>query len=379
MVKSLVELCTAVCLRNIKDIDDMGDIPFELVRPIILRIDNPAQLRRVEVNSPHLEEHTPECWRRLIARDFPVLAERYRYVPSNPRSWHKIYAKYRRSDADARRAAMEKLQNAYKEIKKEKDQTPQVGVRRPGRGGPDQSELRFTGGSRTKTNTPKSLLKRAIREAKEISTRNRLNTSANAGRVRPGQVLRAPTGMVQEKINNARPAIGIRPPAPRTLSNSRNREIEDREARLQRAKRMNSQKGGSYLEDDDLDDLDIDDDGPAGLDIDDLEASTSRREPEFKPKSKPPESGGGPPRGSAFARKMGNLSTIPSTSRVYTETRPKQSSPTTSSAQSRGPASPPLKPLPTPSSTSPGSGPMLPRKRKAVDVFMKPKPKLPRR
>ncbi|KAI0537424.1 RNA polymerase II transcription factor SIII subunit A-domain-containing protein [Xylaria digitata] len=392
MVKSLVELCTAVCLRNIKDITDIGAIPYDIARPILLKIDNAVQLRRIEVNSPQLEGDTAECWKRLIARDFPVPYSKEQFAPNNPKSWHKIYAKYRRLDAESRQAAAEALQKAYKGIKAEKDHNgskvvnydsrtlprlprdvkPQVGIRPKGRRNtPDQSELRFTGGSRTKTNTPKGLLKRAMREAKEISTRNRLNTLSSAMKVRPGQIVRAPVGMVQEKVHNARPLRGIRPPTHRPQSDAQRREIEDREARLRKAKETNLQKGGSYIMDEDLDDLDIEDeDGPTGLDVDDLEALTSHREPSYRAESS--GVGSGSARGSSFARKMGHSSAGPSTSRVRTETQRKLQS-----TQLRGePISPPSKP--SSSSTSSGLGSTGPRKRKAADIFMKPKPKATR-
>ncbi|KAI0442507.1 hypothetical protein F4803DRAFT_519275 [Xylaria telfairii] len=397
MVKSLVELCTAVCLRNIKDITDMGSLPYSLVRPIIMKIDNASQLRTIEVNSPELELETSECWKRLIARHFPILAATHNYVPKNPRSWHKIYAKYQRLDANAKEEARAKLVNAFNKIEKDKDQhhskvvnydsrrlphlprdvKAQVGMRPRGWGrAADQSELRFTGGSRTKTNTPKSVLKRAMREAKEISARNRLNTLSGA-QVRQGQIVRAPTGMIQEKIYSARPRTGIRPPVHPREPNRRTQEIEDREARLRKAKVTTQQKEGSYIADTDLDDSDIDgEDGPIGLDVDDLE--TFFEKGETSPKARPSGSSSGA-RGSAFARKMGNSSVAPSTSRVTSQPQgnPRSTSPrkepVVSSSRSLGPTSPPPKPEP-----SPGQGSLLPRKRKAVDIFMRPKPKVQR-
>lgn len=384
----------------------MGYIPYSLVRPILIKVDSPGQLRQIEMNSPHLEAETPECWKRLIARDFPVLSERHRFIPSNPKSWHKIYAKYQRLDRDAKRLAEEKLKNAFKEIKKEKDESvsqvinydsrklprlprdvkPQVGIRPKGkRSGPDLSELRFTGGSRTKTNTPKGLLKRAMREAKEISTRNRLNIPTGALQVKPGQITKAPVGMVQEKVYNARPLAGIRPPSHRHESSAQKREMEDRELRLQKAKDMNSQQGGSYISDDDLDDLEIEgDDGPIGLEVDDLEALSDTQESDNR--ARPSDPGPSAARGSVFSRKMGGSSAAPSASKVHTKAQANQKptslhkEPATSGVSSLGATSPPTKPmLPGTSPAHPGPGPMLTRKRKPVDIFMKPKPKAPRR
>ncbi|KAI1109020.1 hypothetical protein F5Y14DRAFT_433903 [Nemania sp. NC0429] len=405
MVKSLIELCTAVCIRHIKEIKDVGDLPYGKVRSILLKVDNPGQLRQIEINSPHLDAETSECWKRLIARDFPVLSARNGFIPSNPKSWHKIYAKYQHLDREAKRVAEEKLKNAFKEIKKEKDESvsqvinydsrklprlprdvkPQVGTRPKGwRHGHDQSELRFTGGSRTKTNTPKGLLKRAFREAKEISARNRLNMPISAVHVRPGQITRAPEGMVQEKVISARPLAGIRPPTRLPESTAHKNKMEDREARLQKAKAMNSQKGGSYISDDDLDDLDIESDGgPVGLEIDDLEALS---DPQESSRAKPSKPGPSAARGSVFSRKMGSSSAAPSTStKVRTETQTSRRPPApqkklaTTSASSPEPTSP-KSALPSASPPPPGSAPALSRKRKApVDIFMKPKPKVQRR
>ena len=338
----------------------------------------------------------------MINRDFPVLAKREAFVPKNPRSWHKIYAKYQHEDAKAKHEAEQALKNAYKGMKEEKDRSASTvmnydsrilprlprdvksrrGTR--GRGGhaADQSELRFAGGSRTKVNTPKSLLKRVMRESKEISTRNRLNASAGSSiQVRPGQIARAPAGMVQEKVTKARPLTGIRPPMARHQTDPKQREMEDREARLRKAKEMGSQKGGSYISDEDLDDLDIDvDDASGGLDVDDLEAMFEQPEPSHAAKHSRVSPNAA--RGSSFARKMGSAATAPSVSRVRAETHTKQASAqpqkeSTSGRRSSGPSSPPPKPA-IGSFASSGSGAMLPRKRKAVDVFMRPKPKASR-
>ncbi|KAI1177393.1 RNA polymerase II transcription factor SIII subunit A-domain-containing protein [Nemania sp. FL0916] len=403
MVKSLVELCTTVCLRHVKDITDVGCIPYTVAKPILTKIDSAAQLRQIEVNSPHLEGETAECWQRLIDREFHVLARRHNYAPSNPKSWHKIYAKYQRMDADAKQAAEEKLKNAYKGITKEKaenvsrvvtydsrklprlprDVRPQVGTRPKSGRTADQSELRWSGGSRTKTNTPKSLLKRAMREAKEISSRNRLNIPTGAAQVRLGQIARAPVGMVQEKIKSARPLIGIRPPT-RIEFKAQNREQDSREARLRKAKGVNSHTGESYISDDDLEDLDIEgDDGHFGLEIDDLEALGDEGGSSSH-KGNLQSEGSGSGRGGVSARKAGSSSAVPSTSKMHTEIKnsrppqPRKEQPTRST-HTLGPASPPLRPVvPSSSSTSPGSAPMLSRKRKAVDIFMKQKPKIPR-
>jgi elongin-A len=380
----------------------VGSAPYKIIKPILAKVDNAYQLRRIEMNSPHLEEDTIELWKKLIARDFPVHSERLKFEPSNPRSWHKIYNKYRHIDAEEKRLAEERLSNAFKSIKQEKvdnssqvvnydsrklprlprDVKPQAGIRPRGpRNGPDLSELRFSGGSRTKTNTPKSLLTRAKREAREISAKLRLNTISTAGQVRQGRVLQAPQGMVQEKVNESRSSVAIRAPTSRPRMGAHSNDVADREARLRKAKEPALRKGGSYIADEDLDDLDLDeDDSPGGLDVADLEALDDEPQPAPTRKAPPPVASSSAPRRSAFARKMGNFSTAPTTSRVQVETVTTQPAPkgrqpekkrTESSASP--PAEQPPKPVPSSSSASPAPGAPIPRKRKPVDIFMRPK------
>ncbi|KAI1438005.1 hypothetical protein GGR50DRAFT_642602 [Xylaria sp. CBS 124048] len=393
MVKSLVELCTTVCVRNSKDITDVGAMPYRLVRPILQKIDSAAQLRQLEVNSPHLQDNTAEHWKRLIRRDFPVLCERNKFVPSNPTSWHKIYAKYQRIDADQKRKAQEKLVNAFKEIKKEKDDNvsqvvnydskklprlprdvkPQVGIRPKGRGvGADQSELRFTGGSRTKVNTPKSLLTRARREAKEISYRNRLNAQAGAIKVRPRQITRAPAGMVHDKINSVRTSTGIPPPATHD------------------ARKTSMTKQVASIDDADLEDLEIAGDGSRSFDHGNHDALFDQPERHHSRNASPPSlsaSSRAAKRGT-IARKTNSSPGAPSTStsrlHVEAQSTPKllrqQRAPDSNSAAQK-PAQtspPPPKPLASTSSASASPGLLPLRKRKAVEVFMKPKPKVMR-
>jgi len=383
----------------------VGSAPYKIIKPILAKVDNAYQLRRIEINSPHLEEDTIELWKRLIARDFPVHSERLKLEPSNPRSWYKIYARYKRIDTEERRLAEEKLSNAFKSIKQEKvdnssqvvnydsrklprlprDVRPQVGTRpRGSRNGPDLSELRFSSGSRTKTNTPKSLLTRAKREAREISAKLRLNTISTAGQVRQGRVLRAPQGMVQEKVNESRPLVAIRAPTSRPRMGVHSNDVVDREARLRKAKEPVLRTGGSYIADEDLDDFDLDEDSsPGDLNVADLEALHDKPQPTPTQKAAPPVASSSAPRRSAFARKMGSFSTAPITSRIQVETITTQPAPKgrqlekklaeSSASPSTEPTSQPPKPAPSSSSASPAPGAPTLRKRKPVDIFMRPK------
>ncbi|KAI1333284.1 RNA polymerase II transcription factor SIII subunit A-domain-containing protein [Xylariaceae sp. FL0255] len=215
-----------------KALEDVGNLPYNVIRPILIKIDSADQLMLIEEKSPHLQGDTEECWRRLINRDFRALAEQHRWAPKDPKSWSKVYQKYRRLDVRAKAEAQASLKAAFQSINKEKqDKTSKVvnfngsNLPRPprdvrsevrqqasrGRGtGVDRSELRFTGGSRTKANTPQGLLRRARREAKEISSRNRLNNPV----VRSGQLTQPGPGPIRTNPLRTNPlrTNPLRPP-----------------------------------------------------------------------------------------------------------------------------------------------------------------------
>lgn len=415
---------------------------YPVARTILMQVNNAKQLRQLEENSPHLEGDDAECWLRLINRDFPVLSKRYNFEPKNPNSWHKIYARYERLEADQKREAEEKLKAAFAGIKKEKAENvstivdfdrrklprPPLDGRGPiggsrkaaGRrgGGPDESDLRFTSGIRTKTTTGKSILRKARREAREIQHRNRLATPTGLLPVQRGQIAAAPKGMVEAARIKAQPATRIQAPggAPgRSNSSStiaeqkRARELEEREARLRKMK--NTQKDATVVSDSELEDevdededqeddddhgglFDGDEDGDGddvagGLDAEDLEDL-------FDETSKPAPARTGAKTPTSYSKtsptkRSGLLSDAPGSSRNAITTR-SGAAPRSAPTQSSSSSASPMAAAPT-GSKSAGAGagspepgrshgpppPGMPRKRKPVDIFMKPKAKTQRR
>ncbi|CAG8884898.1 unnamed protein product [Penicillium nalgiovense] len=106
---SLLHLATATAIRFVKDLDDLGAMPYSLARPILLNIHNPEKLHAVELASPHLAEEDEELWLELIKRDIPDW-EQY-HLPDNTNNWYGVYCDLRdqaqRSlDADAERMKM---------------------------------------------------------------------------------------------------------------------------------------------------------------------------------------------------------------------------------------------------------------------------------
>jgi elongin-A len=388
------------------EITDVGGLPYDTVRPILMKIDNAAQLHAIEQNCPHIAEWDEECWRRLIKKHYPVLDSQHGTVPRNPASWHKVYAKYAKITAEAKAEAEAKLRAAFAGINKKKQESqstienirslprPPRDVRTVGRkeaqgrrgGSNDTGELRWTAGSRTKTTSGASVMRKVKREAAEVAARNKLMTPNGQLLVRQGQIKRAPQGMVHEQAVKRNPALKIRPQvARRPEDEEHDRAMREREARLLKLKA----KGASILEDSDVDDDETNDyfgGGSRGgaLTVDHLE-DLFDDEP-AKPQR--PQKAALPGK-----RLLSNAHGTSAPSKVY------RASGATSSSSSNRPSntnrsdakpvnrSPPSKPAYIPNSppksasttvTSPEPK-RMPMKRKAVDVFMKPKAKTQRR
>ncbi|KAK9459825.1 RNA polymerase II transcription factor SIII subunit A-domain-containing protein [Lipomyces oligophaga] len=68
-IETLFQTCLKICVENANRISDIGDIPYELVRPILQRM-GPAQLREIERQSPQLVPSTGEIWDAHIKHTF---------------------------------------------------------------------------------------------------------------------------------------------------------------------------------------------------------------------------------------------------------------------------------------------------------------------
>ncbi|KAH8814880.1 putative Elongin-A, partial [Xylogone sp. PMI_703] len=226
---SLIDLCTRACIKNVRALVDVGDFEYWKLRTILQRVDSAEQLHQIELNSPQIQGEDAELWKGLIARDIPNWKEK-NYVPKNPRKWYEVYCKYKKEHRREVARDEEVLRNTMLGIKKEKEThlsrvvdlrtLPKVpkdprmaanngGVplgRTKGSGRETPSVLTWNAGSKTKMTDGKSVLTRARREAKEISQRSKMVNRTGA---RPGQVIRAPTGMVNDHRKAAEPPVRI--------------------------------------------------------------------------------------------------------------------------------------------------------------------------
>ncbi|PGH06681.1 hypothetical protein AJ79_06465 [Helicocarpus griseus UAMH5409] len=86
---SLLYLAQKACLKITKRIDDIGLIRYDLIRPILQKIENPEKLHELELKSPHLLQHDAELWIEFIKRDVPGFDQLV--LPENPDSWYDVY------------------------------------------------------------------------------------------------------------------------------------------------------------------------------------------------------------------------------------------------------------------------------------------------
>ncbi|CAD6576221.1 MAG: hypothetical protein ASARMPRED_007654 [Alectoria sarmentosa] len=85
-------MASRACIKNIRSITDVGDTPYRIVRSVLLRIENPEQLRKIELASPQICGQDGEIWLEFIKRDVPNW-DKKPYEPENPKKWYKAYKK----------------------------------------------------------------------------------------------------------------------------------------------------------------------------------------------------------------------------------------------------------------------------------------------
>ncbi|RAL15076.1 elongin A domain-containing protein [Aspergillus homomorphus CBS 101889] len=115
---SLLQLCTATAIRNIKHLDDIGNIPYALARPFLLKVESPEKLRALELQSPHLMQDDEELWLEFIKRDIPRWEEYD--LPEKPDCWYDVYCDLREQVQRAVDEDAEKLKMALDGISSER-------------------------------------------------------------------------------------------------------------------------------------------------------------------------------------------------------------------------------------------------------------------
>ncbi|KAI8056824.1 RNA polymerase II transcription factor SIII subunit A-domain-containing protein [Syncephalis plumigaleata] len=89
-VPSLVHLCQAILRANIHALTDIGDIPFELIQPVLIRC-SAEQLLSLETINISLRSETQDLWKALVVQEYPRVAAEHRTTEQCEPSWRRIY------------------------------------------------------------------------------------------------------------------------------------------------------------------------------------------------------------------------------------------------------------------------------------------------
>lgn len=205
-------MALAAAIRAVTDIFDFADLPYQLARPILIKIQSPSQLRAIEEKCPQVAEHSEELWKKFIARDIPNWEEKI-VEPKNPNSWHKVYRYMQRQEEKKVAEDEEALRKALQgeSLKKVNKETLFIDKVLPHARGEDETTYHIQGLLRKdflKTQTRTTSLKNA-KTGKEALAAIRRETAAARREKAMGKAMGKPLQAPKqaEQLANSRPQI----------------------------------------------------------------------------------------------------------------------------------------------------------------------------
>ncbi|KAJ4374966.1 hypothetical protein N0V83_002045 [Neocucurbitaria cava] len=118
---SLFELARQRLIKNIDMLNDVGDLPFSFLEPVLRFIQNPDQLQELEENCTQLQGETGDIWLRFIKRDIPNW-DKKPHQPRDPRNWSKVYRKLKKDMEKEKQADAEALKQQFQALQKDRAQ-----------------------------------------------------------------------------------------------------------------------------------------------------------------------------------------------------------------------------------------------------------------
>ncbi|KAL5436176.1 hypothetical protein PMIN07_003972 [Paraphaeosphaeria minitans] len=119
-VSSLFHLAKTRLVRNIHLLEDIGDLPYAFLAPVLRQIQIPDQLVQLEANCPQIQGETGEIWLRLIKRDIPGW-ETKAHQPRDPKNWSKVYKKLKKEASAEEEAQQEALRQKMQALQKDRN------------------------------------------------------------------------------------------------------------------------------------------------------------------------------------------------------------------------------------------------------------------
>jgi len=365
--KSLLEMCLRVATQHAETITSLAGVPSCAIPTILKGVKTAKALSEIEANSDDIYDQTGEHWERIIKKDFPSLYRKHRWVPENPRSWFKVWKKYKQVQDEEAAKATEELVNALEAEQSSHKRAIIISsaqarrLPQPRAGG---SRQHWTANLSSEPR-PKTVFQKLNRQVREESRRFRLATASGRAHVQQTQITQAPKAMI-ENIRRERQfdpaATLIRParkPAPAsTAATKADRERAEREERLRRIKdggkpKTSDPPAGNVISFDDDDDDEGGQEAPRGktgiLTVDDLLPSTNRTKQGNLTKPPRPSSkiaGGAASVAPSRHRQGGGglLSAAPGANSVRSRTSPPTSTPPSNAFSGNDSSAPSLSP-----------------------------------
>ncbi|KIW22684.1 uncharacterized protein PV07_10957 [Cladophialophora immunda] len=206
---SLLDMARRACARNVHRITDIGDLDYDLIRPILLKIESPEKLHQLELSSPQIIGHDAELWLNFIKRDIPDW-DLKRHEPSNPKNWYKVYRKLKAeatkdssNDEAALKAALAVIQKGKEQNTAEIASTSRsVGLysssNAPGPSRKARIQWNYISGKTGAKGASKMTLMQKIRKEAKDAKAGKMNRPMHELQKRQTGVVKAPAHFVEE-------------------------------------------------------------------------------------------------------------------------------------------------------------------------------------
>ncbi|KAK4240031.1 hypothetical protein C8A03DRAFT_13616 [Achaetomium macrosporum] len=240
--RSLAEMAFRVVMANVSAITSLAGMPVEYAKKVLRAVKSAEHLRLLEVSCEGDDLYSnewPEHWKRLIKHDFPALSAKHNFVPKDPRSWHKVYQRYKKIDEEQLAAATEKLtQDMAAKVEQENSRRATLLSASQGEKLTRKRRPRgiFATGPRPPPLRSLSVFQKTRQQVAEEARRFQLPTPTGQLKVPEGQLKKAPAAMVEDARRRSQPSfLGVPEPVSHTREYDQHWR-QDKEQRLLRSK-----------------------------------------------------------------------------------------------------------------------------------------------
>lgn len=233
-------MCLTVASKNISSVTGLYGMPDPLKEVLLRAVTKAEQLRTIEADDDSYDGYAAH-WQRLIAADFPVLAQKNKWAPKNPKHWSRVYDRYKKTDDDETAAATQRLAAVMQGANQAREaQKLQVKANLAKRLPPPPQPKKHWASQSAPPPPRKTALSKLRTQVKSQANRFKAAPIAHHG-LALGQVERAPERMITEARIARQPTIREIATSKRTQSATRDGVDKAREEREQRLRQIKSQ------------------------------------------------------------------------------------------------------------------------------------------